>query len=69
MKALLARLIAARKNRLPLGRCACLEPSVKWCTRHGRPLKLKAVYSPACRTRHLFSGLAGQKKRADQLCT
>ena len=29
----------ARKNRLPAGRCACHEPSVRWCTRHGRPLK------------------------------
>jgi len=39
VKSLLARLIHARKNRLPLGRCACHEPSVKWCARHGRPLK------------------------------
>ena len=22
-----------------LGRCACHEPTVKWCTRHGAPLK------------------------------
>ena len=29
----------ATKSRLPLGRCACHEPSVRWCTRHGRPLK------------------------------
>jgi len=39
MKSLLARLIHARKNRLPLGRCACHEVTVKWCTRHGRPFK------------------------------
>jgi hypothetical protein len=39
MRSLLARLIQARKNRLPLGRCACHEPTVKWCTRHGQPLK------------------------------
>jgi hypothetical protein len=39
MKSLLALLIGARKNRLPLGRCACQELTVKWCTRHGRPLK------------------------------
>jgi hypothetical protein len=39
MKFLLARLIHAQKNRLPLGRCACHEVTVKWCTRHGRPLK------------------------------
>jgi hypothetical protein len=39
MKSLLARLIHAQKNRLPLGRCACHEPTVKWCTRHGLPLK------------------------------
>jgi hypothetical protein len=31
---------APRKNRLPAGRCACHEPSVRWCTRHGRPLKI-----------------------------
>jgi len=24
-------------KRLPLGRCACHEPSVKWCTVHGEP--------------------------------
>jgi hypothetical protein len=28
----------APKPRLPLGRCACHEPTVRWCTRHGRPL-------------------------------
>ena len=22
-----------------LGRCACHEPTVKWCTRHGEPIK------------------------------
>jgi hypothetical protein len=30
---------ATPKHRLPIGRCACHEPSVRWCTRHGRPLK------------------------------
>jgi hypothetical protein len=30
---------ATNKHRLPLGRCACHEPSVRWCTRHGLPLK------------------------------
>jgi hypothetical protein len=30
---------APRKNKLPVGRCACHEPSVRWCTRHGKPLK------------------------------
>jgi hypothetical protein len=39
MKSLLARLIHLRKNRLPLGRCACHEPTIKWCTRHGQPMK------------------------------
>jgi len=24
-------------RRLPLGRCACHEPTVKWCGRHGKP--------------------------------
>lgn len=28
-------------HRLPPGRCACREPTVKWCTRHGRPLKVR----------------------------
>jgi hypothetical protein len=28
------------RNRLPRGRCACHEPTVKWCTRHGQPIKL-----------------------------
>src|SRR5687767_1464365 len=39
--ALLKRLLAARPRltRLPLGRCACHEPTVKWCTRHGKPLR------------------------------
>jgi hypothetical protein len=49
MKAMLARLLAVRKNRLPPGRCACGESTVKWCTRHGRPLKNAA--EPA--SRHL----------------
>lgn len=26
-------------NKLPPGRCACHEATVKWCTRHGEPLK------------------------------
>ena len=30
---------AQTKNKLPPGRCACGEASVRWCTRHGRPLK------------------------------
>ena len=46
MTALFKRLLAApsrlrpapRPFRLPLGRCSCHEPTVKWCTRHGRPL-------------------------------
>jgi hypothetical protein len=28
----------ARKNRLSGGRCACHETTVRWCTRHGRPV-------------------------------
>ena len=46
----LNRFIARRLNsekpnapRLPLGRCACHEPTVKWCTRHGEPLKLRSA--------------------------
>jgi hypothetical protein len=31
---------ASCKNKLPAGRCSCHEPSVRWCTRHGRPLKI-----------------------------
>lgn len=23
--------------KLPPGRCACREPTVRWCTRHGKP--------------------------------
>ena len=34
---------AAQGNRLPLGRCACHEPTVRWCTRHGRPLKQRGT--------------------------
>lgn len=49
MKALLARLLAARKNRLPPGRCSCGEPTVKWCTRHGRPLNRAPQGEPAWR--------------------
>jgi hypothetical protein len=37
------------KNRLPLGRCACGEPTVRWCTRHGRPLRIRG------QGRNLFS--------------
>jgi len=32
--------------RLPAGRCACHEPTVKWCTRHGEPRR----YSTPMRT-------------------
>ena len=32
--------------RLPPGRCACHEPTVKWCTRHGEPRR----YSSPMRT-------------------
>jgi hypothetical protein len=28
---------SAPARRLPLGRCACHEPTVKWCGRHGKP--------------------------------
>lgn len=28
--------------KLPQGRCACHEPTVKWCGRHGAPLKLQS---------------------------
>jgi len=28
----------ARKNRLSGGRCSCHETTVRWCTRHGRPV-------------------------------
>jgi hypothetical protein len=31
---------------LPPGRCACHEPTVKWCTRHGEPRR----YSTPMRT-------------------
>jgi len=27
------------KNRLAGGRCACQEPTVKWCAKHGEPMK------------------------------
>ncbi len=39
--ALLAKLMdssAASGRRLPAGRCACHESTVKWCTRHGEPM-------------------------------
>jgi hypothetical protein len=29
---------APRKHRLPGGRCSCHESTVRWCTRHGRPV-------------------------------
>ena len=32
--------------RLPPGPCACHEPTVKWCTRHGEPRR----YSSPMRT-------------------
>jgi hypothetical protein len=37
---------SAQQNRLPAGRCACHEPSVRWCTRHGRPLKADSALHP-----------------------
>jgi hypothetical protein len=39
-RTMLLRLFAApvRKNRLSGGRCACHETTVRWCTRHGRPV-------------------------------
>jgi hypothetical protein len=30
---------AAPQSRLAGGRCACHEITVRWCTRHGQPLK------------------------------
>jgi len=33
------RAVGAPRRRLPLGRCACHEPTVRWCGRHGQPLK------------------------------
>ena len=33
------RAIGAPARRLPLGRCACHEPTVRWCGRHGEPMK------------------------------
>jgi hypothetical protein len=33
------RVVGAPSRRLPLGRCACHEPTVRWCGRHGEPLK------------------------------
>jgi hypothetical protein len=45
----LAHLIPAamrfRRNKLPPGRCACHEPTVKWCGRHGEPLKAMKLKS------------------------
>jgi len=29
--------------RLPPGRCACHEPTVKWCGRHGEPRKRRTT--------------------------
>ena len=46
---LLARGLARNEKserRLPAGRCACHEPTVKWCTRHGEPRR----YSMPMRT-------------------
>jgi len=46
---LLTRGLARNQNpeyRLPPGRCACREPTVKWCTRHGEPRR----YSTPMRT-------------------
>ena len=42
MNAYLARLLLAARNRLPLGQCVCHEPTVKWCGRHGLPLRTPA---------------------------
>ncbi len=32
-------LAGVHRYRLPISRCACLEPTVKWCPRHGAPRK------------------------------
>jgi len=43
---LLMRGLVGRRNaglRLPPGRCACHEPTVKWCGRHGEPRKRRAT--------------------------
>jgi hypothetical protein len=34
---------APRRRRLPGGRCACHEPTVKWCGRHGEPRKRRTT--------------------------
>ena len=39
-----------RQHRAPgyrLAGCACHEPTVKWCGRHGEPLKYRALSSRA----------------------
>ena len=36
-------LAGVHRYRLPLGRCACHEPTVKWCPRHGAPRKLQTA--------------------------
>jgi len=33
------RAVGAPRRRLPIGRCACQEATVRWCGRHGQPLK------------------------------
>jgi hypothetical protein len=40
---LLQSTAAVPGQRLPAGRCACHEPTVKWCGRHGQPLSLEAL--------------------------
>ena len=45
----------APRPRLPLGRCACHEPTVKWCGRHGKPPGqhvLRPVIEVDARRRH-----------------
>ena len=38
--------------RLPPGRCACHEPTVKWCTRHGEPRRYSSPMRTATATAH-----------------
>ena len=42
LKLLIGSVRPAPGRRLPLGRCACHEPTVKWCGRHGQPIKQPA---------------------------
>ena len=35
--------IETGEYRLPPGRCSCHEPTVKWCGRHGEPLKTRTT--------------------------